>query len=267
MGALEFNDAPTGVIYGFLRDLAVLQDELDSTDLVFCFDYGRSLRYVDLPSYKASRNQRAKEAPREEQITRKRFRQQVDLLRDHLLRGIGFRNIFLQEGYEADDIIASVVRNTIPKEDMAVVVSADKDLYQVLREKKPVASLYNPATKRWFTIGMFHQTYGIEPGMWCDVKARSGCKTDDIPGIPGIGDITAAAYIRGALKPGKKFDAIVWGTKIYKKNLHLVTLPYPGVRTDFELREDRVTIKKWKAVCAEFGLRSIRHQAPIRRKP
>ena len=244
-----------GATFGFLRDIAIFQEMFNTTNTVFCWDYGKGLREQHTPSYKASRRARHEALPEEEQEALSNFHIQVDALREEYLSEIGFSNIFYQEGYEADDMIASVC-NSLPKECDIVMVSSDQDLYQLLSKR---VVMFNPHKKKTFTDKWFFQTYGLAPPCWADVKALAGCATDDVAGVRGIGEITACKLLRGEMlgsESWKKFKAFD-----RKTNLRLVELPYEGTQT-FVPKEDTVTQKKWNLLCYKLGLETIQRNAP-----
>lgn len=252
-GDLTHRDVPTAVVYGFFRDIVYLCQEHNTSDIVFCFDHGKGLRETDYPGYKGKR--RAEELDEEKSITIAEVRSQVKKLKLRYLTDAGFRNVFYQQGYEADDVIASVVKRSLHSQDEAIIVSSDKDLYQLL---SPRVRIWPPSAKQFVTVESFTNKYGISVEQWVEVKAMAGCVSDDVKGIPGIGEITAAKFLQGLVKQrSKTYDKIISGLPIRDRNLPIVKLPYPGTVT-FEIRPDEVTIPKWQAVALRLGIRSIR---------
>jgi DNA polymerase-1 len=255
-GGLSHRNFPTGVIYGFLRDIVTFQSLMNTHRIVFCFDHGKPLRSVDCPTYKCSRHSK-RTAPLELEAYNN-YRMQVRDLRLRILDRLGFANILYQKGYEADDMIAAVC-SVIPQKHRVIVVSADSDLFQLLSDR---VSCYNPHKKRLTTVSSFAEEF-IDPTFWVDVKSIAGCSTDDIPGVQGVGEKTAIKFLTGRLKTTSPlFHAIVKGQPIWRKNKHLVRLPYPGVK-DFTLYRDECTIAKWREVASEFGMRSLLREAPL----
>jgi DNA polymerase I len=256
MKDLSWQEVKTGVIYGVFRDICTLQSLFNTPHVAFCFDSNRSLRAQVYPKYKSKRRPIE---DTDEQENYNEFVRQVRLLRREYLYEIGYRNVFTQKGYEADDVIASLV-NTINRKHDVVIVSSDHDLYQLLR---PGVCMYNPHRKETVTHEWFYDKYGIGPIQWIDVKAIAGCHTDEIRGIQGVGEITAAKFISGKLKPGSKaYERIVHGNTIWKANINLVQLPYPGCRT-FKLQKDEVTKRKWLCMVDSLGMRSMHEFTPI----
>jgi len=258
MGELAHEGAGTGAIFGVLRDIVALQDNFQTTRCVFAFDTGRSNRAKLLPTYKATRRKKREEENEEEKQARENFGRQVGALRKDYLPAVGFKNVFAARGFEADDIIASITTR-LPGNVEAVVVGSDKDFYQLLR---PNVYCWNPQKQRAYTAKHFRAEWGMEPDEWADVKAYAGCSTDDVPGVPGVGEKTAAKYLCGALgahtKAYKKLEA---ARVQYAFNMRLVQLPYPGT-PEFVLQEDEVTEEKWVALADRLGMRSLRDNAP-----
>jgi 5'-3' exonuclease len=111
-------------------------------------------------------------------------------------------------------------------------------------------------------LELFRKTWGLEPAQWADVKAYAGCSTDDVPGVPRVGEHTAAKYLRGELGTHTKTYAALARAEIQCAfNLKIVRLPFPGTPT-FEIRQDTVTEEKWQALADALGMQSIRDTMP-----
>lgn len=254
MGDLSYGDLPTGVLFGFLRDLRNLMELHRPTRTVFCFDYGRGIREKRNSLYKQNRREAYEQKTDEEKRTIHEMRQQVELLRTELLEDIGFRNVLFEKGYESDDIIASVCHNNLRREDSAIIISEDSDLYQLLT---PQVSIWSVRKGRMYTQEEFVEEYKINAFQWSDVKALAGCHTDNVKGIKGIGIKTAVKFLSGKLpNTHKTFKAIIDGNKTWEKNLEYVRLPLKGTPV-FRLRKDLVTEEGWKQVARRFGMRHI----------
>lgn len=261
-GGLSYEGSATGVIYGFLKSLSEFQDLFNTSRFVFCWDSRTNKRRDMFPEYKAQREKR--EYSDEEAEFNRAFRKQMKKLRTTYLPMIGFKNVFVQKGYESDDIIASICDRLQPLNE-AVVVSSDHDLYQCISHN---VSLYNPQTGKVLTLQGFKKQFGIEPVRWGLVKSFAGCSTDNVPGIRGVGEKTAIKYIRAQLNPDSKvYKAITSpeGIVIRERNSELVVLPLKG--TDcFKLRRDDLSEQGWKQVTKLLGMRSIRDRMPFGRR-
>jgi 5'-3' exonuclease len=248
MGGLNYGAEQTGLAYGVLKEVLRLTERFGVTRTVWAFDRGVSLRTLEYPDYKKSRRDDCR--PDAERETRSAARRQIVGLEADLSR-VGFANVFGQEGYEADDVIASVV-GEIPDGDEVLIMSSDKDLYQLIGPNVKVLT-----GKRLLDLQGFYADYRIRPHRWADVKAICGCDSDDVAGIKGVGEKTALKHLRKELDPeSHKGRLIEKGRGVWERNLDLVTLPYPGCRL-FPLREDAIDVGRWRAYCARMGFKSI----------
>lgn len=249
-GTLTYHGVKTGVAYGVLREVEKLISWYRPAATAFCFDSKSSIRREKYPAYKGNRK-----APKgQEARLRDALDEQIVALRRDILPSIGFRNLFQRKGYEADDLIAFLAER-VHFTDKAVIVAADKDLYQCLTKR---VRMYNPVTKKEYRLKNFRKDYhGIHPAQWGRVKAIAGCKTDNIVGVRGVGDKTAAKYVAGQ-SVGAKGIAINMNLSVVSRNMELTTLPLPGIPEDkYGIRSDRITRRKWKAACRELGIKSV----------
>lgn len=269
IGSLSHNGTATGVVYGFLRELPFFQERFDTHRLVFCWDSKTSKRKQMCPEYKANRAERIKKMTPEELVFEDDFRYQMQQLRRRYLKLIGFKNVFCQKGYEADDIIASICKSVHERnlknrrrDDKVIIVSSDQDLYQCLSWN---VTIYDPHRNKTMTRQKFITKYGIKPHEWAMMKAIAGCLGDNVKGVKGVGENTALKYLRGELNENsKKFLNIVCeeGTHIYASNKCLVKLPMKGTKK-FELKKDKISEEGWKTVVKELGMKSIREKIPF----
>lgn len=255
-GQMSFNDNPTGVLYGVLREVRTCMAKFRTDDCVFCFDSGKSYRSEYYPWYKESRQKRKVTENEEQQLLN--CRTQIDQLKDTHLHQIGFDNVLLKRGYEADDIIASVCFN-LGRGESAVIVTGDEDLYQCLQHKR--VNVYHPAKREEVTAEGFQIQYGIRPELWPKVKAIAGCKSDDVPGVGGfVGEKTACQYLAGKEVSEKKAQRIRQEAKRVEENLKVVTLPYPGTPV-FDLIPDcKIDRRAWENLMDELGFTTLKDQ-------
>jgi|SRR5882672_1494846 len=236
-----------GVVYGFLRDVKAAIERFNAKHYVFAWDAGRSLRELVYPAYKAQRS------PRPEGMS-----EQITELKMITLKDIGFRNVLWKAGYEADDIIASLVHNRTPG-DQIMVVTADADMYQLLHNQ---VRLFNPRSKKITTLQSFGKEYGITPDLWPRVKAIAGCKSDNITGVKkGLGEKTAISILAGHQESRDVRRA--WKSVVLP-NLALTKLPYPGTPV-YPLQDDAYDPTKLKAAMAELGAEQRREREPLTR--
>ncbi len=252
--ALSYNDIDTTIIYSFLKQVLSLSKRFDTKQIIFCWDSKKSIRRMKYFSgYKIKRIEKRKIKTKEEKALDYTAYQQFTELRKYVLPELGFKNIFLQSGYESDDIIATVINDN--KEDHNIIVARDNDLLQLLNANTVI---YDPISKVITTSKKFTKKYGVLPETWAQVKTISGCKTDEIPGVEKVGDITAIKYITKELKnTTKTFKNIAsFDEALLKRNEVLVTLPFPNTNT-FQIKKDNLTTKKLSTTFHRYGLRSF----------
>jgi len=254
MGELEHDGRNTAILFGLMRDVTVWSEMFSTRRFVFCFDVGWNKRIKIYQQYKQNRKPKEDETE-EEREARRRFREQVRLLREEDLYKLGYRNVLWEDGYEADDIMASICLFSLMKGEQAIVVTSDADLLQVI---SPDVSVFDPRSGRRKTQQWFTQQYGVSPCQWADVKAMAGCSSDNVRGIEGVGEKSALSYLTGKMNvKHKRFQSIITGSDRWERNLRLVQLPFEGCPR-FKLREDQTTRKRWERMCDRWGMSSLR---------
>lgn len=252
---LSWEGVPTGVIFGFLKGIIHLKELFLTDRVAFCFEGSRLLRKMEFKEYKARRSAGVGEDP-DKVAARKEMHIQITKLREKFLYECGFRNVFFDHGYESDDIMAQLSR----RDDDVILVTSDADLFQCLR---PNVAMWDPNKQKLFTARWFEEEYKIKPRQWAVVKAIAGCATDGVPGIHGIGEVTALKWIRGELaEDSRQHKMIIDGGHIVRRNRRLVELPYLGT-PDPKLHQDEITVKGWNEVCKQLGFRSLMNRPPI----
>ena len=174
---------PTNALYGVIRLLLKLDQELPGGRGVVIFDCGRPQRRMDLlPDYKANR------PPMPDAL-----RAQLPEL-DQWLEALGWP-VLRQEGREADDVIAAVAMAREGAE--TAIVTHDKDLMQLVVERD-VYLVQTGAKGALDRIGPaeVEAKFGVAPGQIRDYLALLGDSSDNIPGVPGVGAKTAAALLK-----------------------------------------------------------------------
>lgn len=176
----------TNAVYGFLNILFKILDEEEPDYLTVAFDvHAPTFRHKMYAEYKGTRKPMAEE-----------LRQQVPLLKE-MLSAMGV-TIAEKEGYEADDILGTIAKRAEEKGLRVSLVSGDRDLLQLATERILVRI---PKTKRTGTeIEDYYakdvlERYQVTPVQFIDVKALMGDASDNIPGVPGIGEKTATNLI------------------------------------------------------------------------
>lgn len=254
-GHLSWGGNVTGVVFGFLKSIINLKHEFHTDKIAFCFEGSNLERRKVFPDYKRRRAKRERTA--EEEKARAGFIRQVERLRKEWLPRIGFRNVFSYNGMESDDIMARIAK-VYPGQ--MIMVTADHDLFQCL---SPSVSIYNPQQDKMFTESWFRARYQIAPRSWAVVKAMAGCKSDNVPGIAGVGEATAVRYLSRKLRE----DSAAWrkireNKEIVMRNRSLVALPHENCPIP-SFRPDQITKQGWVSVCAELGMKSLAGRPPI----
>lgn len=250
MRGLTYEGVPTAVTFGVLRDVLYFRDLFQPSQFLFCFDVGPSKRKEIYPDYKENRST---PSDPEQAAMRKAVHGHLRVLMDDVLPELGYANIVGLHGYESDDLMAAVCGKYTQQ--AMVIVSADHDMYQCLTEH---VSIWQPNKKKMVTRQSFTDEWGIGPSQWADVLALSGCSTDNVKGIKGVGEKTAVRFLSGSLTSGKVFDSIVANSKLWQSNLELVRLPFQKTPA-WKIKEDSVTGKKWQQTLRRFGITSLRY--------
>ena len=177
----------TNGVYGFLNILFKLLDEEHPDYLAVAFDlHAPTFRHKTFDGYKGTR----KGMPEE-------LREQMPLLKE-VLQTMHIP-IFEQEGYEADDILGTLSALAEKNDVLPVVVSGDRDLLQIAGEKLkvriPKTKGGRTETEDYYAADVLEK-YGVTPTEFIDMKALMGDASDNIPGVPGIGEKTAAKIIQ-----------------------------------------------------------------------
>ncbi|GAA2274937.1 DNA polymerase I [Actinomadura luteofluorescens] len=176
---------PTNVVYGFANMLAnVLRDERP-THAAVAFDVSRqTFRTEAFPEYKATRAR----SPRE-------FGSQLPLL-DRLLAAMSVP-VVRAPGYEADDVIATLATAAEADGMDVLIVTGDRDVLQLVSDGVTVLYFYRTASEMIrYTPGAVRERYGLTPAQYPDFAALRGDPSDNLPSIPGIGEKTAARWVR-----------------------------------------------------------------------
>ena len=250
---------PTNAIYGFASMMAKILIEHRPTAVIVAWDAGMSGRDKEYTEYKAGRPSRP------------------DLLKEQwphlapLAEAFGFHNVRV-DGWEADDVIASLVREARDADIPVMVVSGDRDVYQVVGDGVRVMTTSRGVTdtKIYDREGVVER-YGVPPELVPDLIGLKGDTSDNIPGVPGIGDKTAAQLLQQFGSLEAVLDSIdeISGAK-RKQNLsehaddariskQLATLKYDievpiDVRKEARAQPDRSRLRE---VAADFELRAV----------
>lgn len=175
---------PTNALYGFTSMLLNLLRDINPSHVAVAFDVSRkTFRTEKFPEYKATRSKTPDE-----------FRSQMDLLHE-IIEALGITHIE-REGYEADDVIATLTKLATKEGFTVEICSGDRDSFQlvnsdvtVLYPKKGVSELAR------MTPGAVLEKYGLTPEQYPDFAALRGDPSDNLPSVPGVGEKTATKWI------------------------------------------------------------------------
>lgn len=250
---LEFEDFPTGIIYGFFQQFRTILENplINSNKVLICCDSKKSRRRDVYPSYKRGRFY--EELSEEEALIMEAMYDQMTLLRKRILPAMGVP-VYRQTGLEADDLMADIAKQLTKRKEAAVIVTADGDLYQCIT---PYVHWFDPARKTYHTQDSFLFLRSIDPSYWGQVKAIAGCSSDNVKGIMGVGETTAVKFLTGQLAPkSKRYQDILNGQEIIERNKPLVILPHKKTRK-VKIRPPKYNIDAFFEACETYGLASF----------
>src|SRR5580704_6751734 len=172
---------PTQAVYGFIRMLLKLLKDVRPSHIAIVFDSPKRTFRDDLfTDYKANRS----ETPNDLQVQIPYIYRVIDAFR---IKSI------VREGYEADDVIATLATAGIKKKIDSVIITADKDFMQVVG---PHVRLWDPMRDKSTGIKEVRERFGVEPHALIDIQALMGDSIDNVKDVPGVGEKTAAALIQ-----------------------------------------------------------------------
>lgn len=174
----------TNAVYGFLSMLSNILSEEKPTHVAVAFDVAReTFRNEIFPEYKAQREKTPEE-----------FRGQVPLIQQ-VLKEMGIVTLE-KDNYEADDIIATLATQAKPEGFETLIVTGDRDSFQLVNDTTTVLyPMRGVTTLHRFTPAAIEKKYGLTPTQYPDFAALRGDPSDNLPGIPGVGEKTATKWI------------------------------------------------------------------------
>ncbi len=250
---------PTNAIFGFASMMTKLLTDYRPAAVIVAWDRGMSGRDTTYPEYKAGRRSRP------------------DLLREQwphlepLAEAFGFGNVAV-EGYEADDVIATLTRQAREAGRPVMIVSGDRDVYQLVGEGVRVMTTSRGVTDTtvYDSDGVVER-YGVPPELVPDLIGLKGDTSDNIPGVPGIGDKTAAQLLQrfGSLEAVLASVDEISGAKRKQnltehaddarisKSLATMVLDVAVPADAIEIGGDGPDLSRLREFAAEFELRAV----------
>ena len=248
---------PTGAVFGFTRDLLALLEKHRPDYLLCAFDMpGPTFRTEIYPEYKANRSAMPDD-----------LRPQIASTRE-MLDAMGVLPLGVS-GFEADDVLATVAKTVVDLGGRCVIVSADKDCRQLIREN---VELFNLRKQIFYREAELLADWGITPQQVVDFQSLVGDSSDNVPGVAKIGPKTATELLKlfGSLDEiyervteisGKKKEHLIAGKESALTSRELVRL-----RDDVPLNIDWQQVEykggdteKLRELFQRFGFKSLMH--------
>jgi len=230
---------PTNAVFGFINTLRKILRDCKPTAIAVCFDVGKKThRQERFAQYKIHR------PPMPDALI-----SQIPLIKELVLAYN--MPVFELEGFEADDVIATISRKVKGKDTEVVIVSGDKDMVQLVGDE---VKIFDYRSNDLVDGAKAKEKYGFEPGQIVDFIALAGDATDNIPGVQGIGKVTATDLIQqhGSLE------------NIYK---NLAGIKSDKVRQKLEEQKEQAMMSKELAILddrvpIDFDLKTVQYIAP-----
>jgi len=176
---LTSSGEPTAGIFGFARELLRILEQDQPDYLAVAFDVGKTFRDEMFPEYKATREKMPDD-----------LRQQIERIRE-MVDAFNIPRLEVN-GYEADDVLGSIAKQANEQGIGVKIITGDRDLLQLVNERTSVYVAGD--NKTYVTVqDVVNSKFGVRPDQVVDYKAIIGDKSDNIPGVPGVGEKTAKA--------------------------------------------------------------------------
>ena len=234
---------------GLLKKLLWLASTMGTHKILLCWDSKRSLRKKIFPLYKSKRRSSLDAT---EQAKVLEMKKALSFFRRKLAPRLGFNCLF-QRGYESDDMIAVMTRTYQHIE--FIIVANDADLFQLLRFNVQVL---NVLMSTLIGVRDFMAKYKVPPATVIAAKCISGCPSDGVPGVGGIGEKRMTEFLVGTLSRDK-VQVILDKWNIIKRNERLVRLPYEGVKLP-RLHKCSLNLDGFKWVCDYLGIQNLSYK-------
>jgi DNA polymerase I len=175
---------PTNAVFGFANMLLKAVQDYAPKYVVASFDLGRTFRHDEYAEYKATRARMPDD-----------MRVQIGRIQE-LLAALGIP-VCTKEGYEADDVLGTLARQGVERGLEVIIVTGDSDTFQLVA---PDVRVLTPRKTfgevMLYDVGAVRERYGLEPAQLVDLKALVGDTSDNIKGVPGVGEKTATDLLQ-----------------------------------------------------------------------
>lgn len=242
----------TGAIVGFMNELLKEKTDLLNEKIIVVMDRGGSSKRKEMyQDYKNNRPEMPDDLRRQAHVLKK------------LVNSLGIDIAYAQDGAEGDDAIGTLA---LSAEEPVRIVTMDADMLQLINDKINVEIL-RKGNRELYDTARFEEEYGIKPSQFADFKGLRGDTSDNIPGVNGIGNITAKRLIQtygsideiykniDDIKPSRVKDAL----KVDKEMAYL-SWKLAQIHTDIELDWSNAmeNEEKTREICDQEGLLSLK---------
>lgn len=251
----------TNAIYGFVNMLFKMKEEIGPDSIIATFDLkAPTFRHKEYSEYKAGRNKMPPE-----------LAEQFPIIKE-LLKFMGIK-IFEIEGFEADDLIGTVSKFAENNDTEVFIVTGDKDALQLASDNtKIVITKKGVSETAIYDKKAFIDEFEVTPNQFIDVKGLMGDKSDNIPGVPGVGEKTAFKLVKeyGSIEevlnnidniPGKKLKENLEGNveqAIFSKKLATIMRDVPIDLTLEDINSsEKENIAEIKKMLIKLEMKSI----------
>ncbi len=242
----------TGAIVGFMNELLKEKNENPNDKIIVVMDRGGGSKRKEI--YSDYKNNRP--------IMPEDLRRQGHVIRE-LVNAIGINIVYAAEGSEGDDAIGTLCKNT---DESVKIVTVDADMLQLINDKIKV-ELLRKGKRELYDETRFENEFEIKPSQFADYKGLRGDTSDNIPGVTGIGSITARRLIQsfenldgiykniGLVKPSRIREILKAGKETAYMSLELAKIE---VDTALDWSKAAENETKVKDICEREGLLSLK---------
>ncbi len=262
------------ILWAFFDRLKRTAQRFRTNKFVFAWEGKTNLRKSLYPNYKGNRVPKptTSEFINKKRQENKEHREVIDSLapfwltiQNEIIPQLGFTNSFSIDGYEGDDVIATVCKNA--GNTPIAILSDDNDMYQLISETVCCVSARvmrlneKSMLPKILDRQKFMKRFNLKPEQWSEFKAIRGCSSDNVPGVLGVGEKFAVLYLNGdpmLRKNGQPMTAKLNIELAYKDGTvdlyrRLVKLPFEGT-PNVELGLDDFSMEKFITMCNKYHL-------------